>query len=163
MIFGGTPPSLFAKARSARGDLDSARQAAYKVEPKSKRADEFIVYKRSDLPNWYAKWELRERNAENGVLYVLSHKLMPGILKIGFTEKPLQESVRRQSALIPLPEKFKVEAKWINPDGNLVLKEVRKVLKQKHSTSRLSFFRISVPKCRKIIDAKIKNFRIHAA
>ena len=45
-----------------------------------------------------------------GYLYVLSNKTMPGLVKIGFTDKSVQTRVRELSASTGVPAGFEVEA-----------------------------------------------------
>jgi hypothetical protein len=49
-----------------------------------------------------------------GVIYILSNACMPGLLKIGFTTRPVQERVDELSASTGVPEPFALEAWYLS-------------------------------------------------
>jgi hypothetical protein len=61
-----------------------------------------------------ALMELAENN--KGYVYILSHSNMPGLLKIGMTERSIEERVNELSSSTGVPGKFIIEAYFPSTD-----------------------------------------------
>jgi len=85
-----------------------------------------------------------------GYLYVLSNASMPGLLKIGFTTRPVAERVAELNSATGVPSPFRIEACFerSNPKRDEAL--VRKRLSATRILGR-EFFRVSVDEALRVL------------
>jgi len=130
--------------------------AAYRKNDHFRSIPESVYHATDKLPAWFVQWEERAHEQSKGVLYALSHSAFKGLIKVGYTDKPLEETVRRQSNLLPIPEPFKIIDQWEVKDGQAFLRELRKLLKASgYATEKRSFFHVKLQK----LDSAIKELR----
>jgi ssDNA-binding Zn-finger/Zn-ribbon topoisomerase 1 len=102
----------------------------------SSRSEQFCVFCSASLsrPEIY---EVR------GFVYVLSNKLMPGVLKIGFTERDIENRVHELSSSTGVPATFDIEAYF--PTDNPIHDEakVHKMLAE-YQIENKEFFKLTV-------------------
>ncbi|MGC6424427.1 MAG: GIY-YIG nuclease family protein [Lentimonas sp.] len=155
-VFTAGPGDLIARSKASKTTTDAARNAAYRKSPDFKKIPEVVFHSTDKLPRWFRNWEKQSSLEESGVLYALTHPSFDGLIKLGFTDKPLEDTIRRQSNLLPIPQPFKLVDKWQVDDGPRVLRELRKKLKDQHGTEKRSFFRITRPKLKRAVEELIK-------
>lgn len=155
-VFTGTPGDLIARSKAAKATTDVARSAAYRKSPDFKKIPEVVFHSTDKLPGWFYNWEKQSKLEEAGVLYALTHPSFDGLIKVGFTDKSLEDTIRRQSNLLPIPQPFKLVDKWQVDDGPKVLRDLRKKLKDQHGTEKRSFFRITRQKLKSAVAELIK-------
>ena len=78
-----------------------------------------------------------------GFLYILSHPHMPGLLKIGFTTRPVEERVQELSSSTGVPGAFTPEAYFISDSPEAHEAEVFRLLSP-HRLPGKEFFRSDV-------------------
>jgi Zn finger protein HypA/HybF involved in hydrogenase expression len=79
----------------------------------------------------------------NGFVYILSNKFMPGILKIGFTERNIKNRIQELSNPTGVPADFEIEAYFPSNNPSDDEKAVHKLLSS-YRLENKEFFRISV-------------------
>jgi len=156
-VFTAEPGTLVAKSPSGKATTDVARNAAYRKNLEFKKLPESVFYSTDKLPEWFKKWEKDAKNESRGALYALKHPTFEGLLKVGFTDKPLEDTIRRQSNLLPIPQPFELVDHWEMAEGQAFLRALRKKLKETHGTEKRSFFRISRSKLKASVEQLIKN------
>ena len=82
----------------------------------------------NDYMDKWRKIELRHVTATSGFVYLLSHELMPGIYKIGFTPRNPDKRAEELSREHKLPSDFKVEKYWRTEDPYIVEQRIHKDL-----------------------------------
>jgi len=98
---------------------------------------------------------LKEHQAETNVdyqyVYVLSNKAMPGLIKIGFTDKTPQKRVEGLSRATGVPITFDIE--WAFPCFNAIRleREVHNYFDGYRLRKDREFFRVTVDKAKEII------------
>jgi len=78
----------------------------------------------------------------NGFVYVLSNPAMPGLVKIGFTNKSVAERVSQLSMATAVPARFEVEAYFGSPDARELETKAHEYLARAR-VERSEFFSIS--------------------
>lgn len=156
-VFSAEPGMLIARSSAPKATTDAARIAAYRKNAEFKKLPERVFYSTEKRPDWFESWEKDSKKAAKGVLYALRHPMFEGLLKVGFTDKPLEETIRRQSNLLPIPKPFELVQQWEMPEGQAFLRILRKHLKECHGTEKRSFFRISQPKLQAIVEKLLEE------
>lgn len=157
-VFTGTPGSLVARSPSPKTTTDAAPQAACRKNADFRKIPESVFYLTDTLPDWFSKWEKEYTQQTTGVLYALSHPAFTGLIKVGYTDKPLEETIRRQSNLLPIPEPFKLLEQWEVKEGQIFLRDLRKQLKASgFATEKRSFFKISLTKLQSSVNSLKKE------
>lgn len=79
------------------------------------------------------------------IIYVMSNSTIPGLLKIGYTGKPVEERRKELSKATGVPVPFKVEYIFrLQGRGEELEREVHHYLEHKRNSSRREFFDVSV-------------------
>jgi hypothetical protein len=97
----------------------------------------------------------------SGYVYVLSHELLPNLLKIGFTNRSIKERVKELS-VTGLPKKFTVELYFISDNAELFEMLLHKSLRDYHYDKE--FFKVDLKIVIEYIHILIgnKNFKLNA-
>lgn len=156
-VFTGESGSLVASSKVPKATTDAARNAAYRKSLEFKKLPESVFHSTDKLPEWFRKWENDIKQNNSGVLYALKHPNFEGLLKIGYTDKPLEYTIRRQSNLLPIPQPFELVDSWEIAEGQAFLRGLRKKLKEEYGTEKRSFFRISRPKLKAAVEKLLKE------
>jgi len=91
-----------------------------------------------------------------GYIYVLSNSAMPGLIKIGFTNRDVKERAQELSAATGVPTLFEVEYHCLTRNVENVEVEVHKRL-SKYQQPGKEFFSISLVQAVDIIDSLIQQ------
>ena len=79
------------------------------------------------------------------IIYIMSNSTIPGLLKIGFTSKPVEERCKELSKATGVPIPFKVEYIFrVHGRGEEMEREIHRYLEHKRNSSRREFFDISL-------------------
>ncbi len=87
-----------------------------------------------------------------GYIYVLSNLAMPGLYKIGFTNRDVKARAQELSIATGVPSPFEVEYYCLTQDVEIIETEVHKRL-SKYQLSGKEFFSISLAQIVDIIDS----------
>ena len=87
-----------------------------------------------------------------GYIYVLSNSAMPGLFKIGFTNRDVKDRAQELSAATGVPVPFEVEYYCLTRDVEIVEAEVHKHL-SKYQQPGKEFFSVSLALVVDIIDS----------
>jgi hypothetical protein len=87
-----------------------------------------------------------------GYIYVLSNSAMPGLFKIGFTNRDVKDRAQELSAATGVPVPFEVEYYCLTRDVEIVEAEVHKRL-SKYQQLGKEFFSVSLALVVDIIDS----------
>ena len=82
--------------------------------------------------------------SKHGILYVLTNVSIPGLLKIGYTERDLDSRVEELSSSTGVPTPFVVAAKFEVENPEEVEKRIHDKLRHCRENSGREFFRISL-------------------
>jgi hypothetical protein len=156
-VFTGESGTLVARSTASKSTTDAARNAAYRKNAAFKQLPESVFHSTDKLPEWFRSWDTEARKETKGVLYALKHPSFEGLLKVGFTDNSLEDTIRRQSNLLPIPQPFELVDHWEVPDGQSFLRALRKKLKDQHGTEKRSFFRITRPKLKAAVEKALKE------
>ena len=91
----------------------------------------------------------------NGYIYILSNPSMPGILKIGKTERCPEERISELSSVTGIPTEFVLEYKVHVPDCDIAEKKVHEFLRTFRVSNNREFFKIGVDEVKNIIRENI--------
>ena len=78
-----------------------------------------------------------------GVVYVLSNASMPGLLKIGFTTRSVDERIAEISGATGVPEPFVCEAYWLSVCPDLDEKKLHHLFASERVRGGREFFRLA--------------------
>jgi hypothetical protein len=95
-----------------------------------------------------------------GYIYVLSNSAMPGLLKIGITNRDVKERVGELSAASGVPKPFEIEYYCLTSD----MEEIEKQIHEHFSSVRVSgkeFFSVAIVKAVEVIDSLIRMERFY--
>lgn len=159
-IFSGKPGSLIARSTASKATIESVRNTVYRKNPDFKRIPERVFHSTDKLPKWFLEWEEESQKDSGGVLYALKHPSFEGLIKLGFTDKPLEDTIRRQSNLLPIPEPFELIDKWQVSEGQQLIRILRKKLKDQYGTEKRSFFRIKRSKLKAAVEATLEELSV---
>jgi hypothetical protein len=87
-----------------------------------------------------------------GYLYVLSTRDRPQFLKIGFTERPVEERVRELNSDTMVPVPFGVRAAWVVVDARRVESQIHAKLGAYRTRRNREFFHVDFQVARRIIE-----------
>lgn len=97
---------------------------------------------------------LFEYRVISGYIYVLSNPQMPGVLKIGFTTRRVEERVQELSAAAGVPAPFVIEACFASPDPQKHEYDIYQKV-QNHRVGNKEFFELDLRKALSEIEAII--------
>ncbi len=87
-----------------------------------------------------------------GYVYCMSNPEMSGLLKIGYTERPMDERVQEANASTWVPQPFSIEfAKHVN-EPNAKEQTIHRILKEKRVNPKREFFRVSTEEVRLLFE-----------
>lgn len=92
-----------------------------------------------------------------GAVYVLSNSAMPGLLKIGYTTRPVSERVDEISNATGVPEAFVCKAHWLSYRPDIDERKIHQLFADERSNGNREFFRIGVEDAVKRIAACMKG------
>ena len=78
----------------------------------------------------------------NGIIYILSHEAMPNLLKIGYTDRTVEERVKELASSTGVPGKFTVELYFETENASLFEQTLFKVLSNYHF--KKEFYKIDI-------------------
>lgn len=90
-----------------------------------------------------------------GYIYVLSNPAMPGLLKIGITNRDVKERVEELSAASGVPKPFDIEYYSLTGDMEEIEKQVHEHFCSVRMTGK-EFFSASVDKAIEVIDSLVR-------
>jgi hypothetical protein len=90
-----------------------------------------------------------------GYIYILSNPSMPGILKIGKTERDPDERISELSNVSGVPTPFYLEYKIFVPDCHSAEKSIHEALKAMRVSDRREFFDIIVSDAIDIVKSQV--------
>lgn len=90
-----------------------------------------------------------------GYIYVLSNSSMPGLLKIGFTNRNVKERVQELSSATGVPTPFEIEYYCLTCDVELIETEVHKRFSEYRQPGK-EFFSVSLEQAMATIDSLTK-------
>jgi len=79
----------------------------------------------------------------SGFVYCMSNPLMPGLLKIGYTERPMEIRLEEANASTWIPADFSIEFARYVRDANHKEQTIHRILKDKRVNPKREFFRAS--------------------
>lgn len=93
------------------------------------------------------------------IVYVMSNPSIPGLFKIGYTGKPIEERRQKLSKATGVPTPFKVEYIFrLHGRGNELEREVHRYLEHKRNSIRREFFDVSLQEAIEAINKIGKNY-----
>jgi hypothetical protein len=93
------------------------------------------------------------------IIYVMSNTSIPGLLKIGYTSKPVEERCKELSKATGVPTPFKVEYIFrLYGRGEDLEKEVHRCLEHKRHSNRREFFDVTLKEAIETINKVSKNY-----
>ncbi len=87
-----------------------------------------------------------------GYIYILSNPGMKGLLKIGFSTRPVQERVAELNAATGVPMPFKIEAFFTSDDPEAHEERIHALLAQNRIKGK-EFFEVSLPKALDVVQS----------
>ena len=91
-----------------------------------------------------------------GYIYVLSNSAMPGLFKIGFTNRDVKQRIQELSCATGVPTPFEIEYYCLTRDVELIEAEVHKRF-DKYRQPGKEFFSVSIEKVVEVIDSLTKT------
>ena len=96
-----------------------------------------------------------KRQAGNaGYVYILTNPTMKGLVKVGMTQKSVDERVRSLNSSTSVPKPFKVVHFVKSKDCVKLEKTVHQILGKKRANKRREFFEVSPRKAIKVVNAQ---------
>jgi hypothetical protein len=93
-----------------------------------------------------------EYKGVRGYIYVLSNPKMPGLLKIGFSVRPLQERIIELSSATGVPAPFELEAAFVSADPQDHERQIHALLAEYRVPSR-EFFTVHISKALSVAES----------
>jgi len=93
---------------------------------------------------------LLEARSVVGYVYVLSHPKMPGLLKVGFTKRPVAEEIQELNWVSGLPERFVLEASFESSLPEKHTAEIHRRLAGRR-VQGMEYFELSVPAALRVV------------
>lgn len=93
---------------------------------------------------------LFEARSISGYVYVLSHPKMPGLLKVGFTKRPVDQEIQELSWVSGLPERFVLEASFESSSPEKHTAEIHKRLAGRR-VQGMEYFELSLPAALRVV------------
>jgi hypothetical protein len=79
------------------------------------------------------------------IIYIMSNPTIPGLLKIGFTSKPVEDRCKELSRATGVPVSFKIEYIFrVHGRGEEMEREIHRYLEHKRNSSRREFFDVTL-------------------
>jgi hypothetical protein len=93
------------------------------------------------------------------IVYVMSNQSIPGLLKIGYTGKPVEDRCKELSKATGVPTPFKVEYIFrLHGRGEKLEREIHCYLEHKRNSSRREFFDVTLKEAIDAINKIGKNY-----
>jgi hypothetical protein len=89
-----------------------------------------------------------------GHVYLLSNPSMPGLVKVGFTERPLEERLAELSAATGVPTPFVIEYSILVEDQCTAEEEIHAALDAYRVNDGREFFRVEAREARRALQDK---------
>lgn len=89
-----------------------------------------------------------------GYIYILSNPYMPGLVKIGRTERDPNERIPELSSATGVPASFVLEYSLLVPDLEMAEKEIHMALSGDRVDDNKEFFKLSVEKAKEVVRKK---------
>ena len=87
-----------------------------------------------------------------GYVYCMSNPAIPDLLKIGYTERPMEERLQEANSSTWVPAEFSIVfARHVN-EPNAKEQIIHRILKDKRSNPKREFFRVSVEEVRLLFE-----------
>ncbi|MFJ4314712.1 GIY-YIG nuclease family protein [Streptomyces lavendulae] len=102
------------------------------------------------------------RKPDHGFIYVLSTREMPGILKVGYTERDVATRAREISSSTGVPIPYGARGAWMVPHARQVEGELHALLAEYRLRGDREFFRMDYGLAATLIDAYVKGLRSQA-
>lgn len=97
-----------------------------------------------------------------GYIYILSNPYMPGIVKIGMTERDPNERISELSSATGVPASFILEYSLFVPDLEMAEKEIHIALSGNRVGDNKEFFKLSVEEAKEVVLNKaVDKFTSH--
>ncbi len=96
----------------------------------------------------------------NGYVYIMTNEAMPGLIKIGRTQKSPEERRRELSKPTSVPKEFVCEYEIYSNDIVALEKHTQTVLKNERYNRNREFFRADLSEAINIINKKAKELRL---
>ena len=93
---------------------------------------------------------LLEARSISGYIYVLSHPKMPGLLKVGFSKRPVAQEIQELNWVSGLPERFVLEASFESSSPEKHTAEIHKRLAARR-VQGMEYFELSVPAALRVV------------
>ena len=87
-----------------------------------------------------------------GYVYCLSNPSMPGLLKIGYTERLMEERLQEANQSTWVPEPFSIEVAKFVSQPNAKEQTIHRILDPHRVNPKREFFRTSVPEVRLLME-----------
>ncbi len=97
------------------------------------------------------------RKADHGFIYVLSTREMPGILKVGYTDRDVATRAREISSSTGVPIPYGARGAWMVPHARRVEGDLHALLAEYRLRGDREFFRMDYGQAPTIIDAYVKT------
>jgi len=91
-----------------------------------------------------------EARSISGYVYVLSHPKMPGLLKVGFTKRPVAQEIQELNWVSGLPERFVLEASFESSSPEKHTAEIHKRLAARR-VQGMEYFELSLPAALRVV------------
>ena len=93
------------------------------------------------------------------IVYIMSNPSIPGLLKIGYTSRPVEDRCKELSKATGVPTPFKVEyILRVYGRGLELESEIHRCLEHKRNSSKREFFDVSLKEAIEIVDKIGKNY-----
>jgi len=102
---------------------------------------------------------LLDARSITGYVYVVSHPNMRGMIKVGFTRRPIAQEVQELSWVSGLPERFVLEAAFESSSPEQHAAEVHKRLASKR-VQGMEYFEVTVPFALKVVQDVVPSGQV---
>jgi T5orf172 domain-containing protein len=91
-----------------------------------------------------------------GYIYILSNPRMKGLLKIGFSARPVQERIAELNSATGVPEPFELEAYFLSMDPEAQEQQIHSALAE-HRVKGKEFFELQISKALQVAESVCKR------
>ena len=105
---------------------------------------------------------LLEARAIEGYVYVLSHPRMKGLIKVGFTKRPVAQEVQELNWVSGLPEHFVVEASFESPSPEKHAEEIHKRLAPRR-VQGMEYFEVGLSSALAVVQEVVQSGMVQDA
>ncbi len=88
----------------------------------------------------------------NGYIYLLSNPKMSGLLKIGFSTRPVEERVAELSSATGVPAPFELEAYFLSTEPEVHEQQIHAKLAA-HRIKGKEFFELPIPRALQVVES----------